>query len=345
VFNFDQLALPLIQAPMAGGITTPQLVAAVANHGGVGSFGFAYSTPEKIHADLMAVQTLTSGPINANFFVFSPVRLPSDETQINAMQALRSLGIDGVQSLSIPAEPFYPELMEQLEPIWKARPAILSFHFGLPPDGVIAKAHALGIAVGISATSLAEALAIESASADFIVAQGIEAGGHRGQFDLQAKDDALSTLELTAQLAKHCRIPIVAAGGIMNGAHIQNALAKGAQAVQLGTAFLCCDESGAPPSYRDYLLHQQDRPTTLTSTFSGRLARGLENTFTRTMQDKTTLPFPIQNTLTGPMRQWAVAQSDAEYQSLWAGTAYAQVRSMSAKDLMQELRNEIEVQQ
>lgn len=345
MFNFSQLALPLIQAPMAGGITTPQLVAAVANHGGVGSFGFAYSTPEKIHADLVAAQSLTSGPINANFFVFSPVRLPSDQTQINAMQALRSLGVDGVQSLVIPAEPFYPHLMEQLEPVWSARPAILSFHFGLPPEGVIAKAHALGIAVGISATSLAEALATESAHADFIVAQGIEAGGHRGQFDVQANDERLSALELTAQLAKHCRIPIVAAGGIMNGAHIQNALVKGAHAVQMGTAFLCCDESGTPPSYRDYLLHKQDRRTTLTKAFSGRLARGLENTFTRTMQDQTTLPFPIQNTLTGPLRQWAVAQKDAEYQSLWAGTEYVHVRSMPTKTLMQQLRNEIEVQQ
>jgi nitronate monooxygenase len=345
VFNFTQLHLPIIQAPMAGGITTPQLVAAVANQGGVGSFGFAYSTPEKIHADLVTAQSLTSGPINANFFVFSPARLPSDQIQKNAMQALRSLGVDGVQSLTIPIEPFYPNLMEQLEPIWNARPAILSFHFGLPPIGVIEKAHALGIAVGISATSLEEALAIESAHADFIVAQGIEAGGHRGQFDLQAKDEALSTLALTAQLAKHCHTPIVAAGGIMNGAQIQNALAKGAQAAQLGTAFLCCDESGTPPSYRDYLLHKQDRPTTLTKAFSGRLARGLENTFTRTMQAKTTLPFPIQNTLTGPLRQWAVAQNNAEYQSLWAGKAYEQVRSMSTKDLMQQLRNEIEVQQ
>jgi nitronate monooxygenase len=341
VFNFAQLALPLIQAPMAGGITTPQLVAAVANQGGVGSFGFAYSTPEKIHADLVAAQSLTSGPINANFFVFNPVQMPSEQTQTKAMQALRSLSVDGVQSLTIPAEPFYPDLMDQLEPIWSARPAILSFHFGLPPDGVIAKAHALGIAVGISATSLAEALAIESAHADFIAAQGIEAGGHRGQFDLQAKDEALSTFELTALLAKHCRIPVVAAGGIMNGAQIQAAIAKGAQAVQMGTAFLCCDESGTPPSYRDYLLHKQDRPTTLTKAFSGRLARGIENTFTRTMQAQTTLPFPIQNTLTGPLRQWAVVQNDAEYQSLWAGTAYAQVRSMSTKDLMQQLRDEV----
>jgi nitronate monooxygenase len=329
---------------MAGGITTPQLVAAVANHGGVGSFGFAYSTPEKIHADLVMAQSLTSGPINANFFVFSPVCLPSEQIQKNAMQALGSLGVGGVQSLALPVEPFYPNLLEQLEPIWKTRPAILSFHFGLPPEGVIEKAHALGIAVGISATSLTEALAIESAHADFIVAQGIEAGGHRGQFDLQAKDEVLNTLELTAQLAKHCHIPIVAAGGIMNGAHIQNALAKGASAAQLGTAFLCCDESGTPPSYRHYLMHKQERPTTLTKAFSGRLARGLENTFTRNMQDQTTLPFPIQNTLTGPLRQWAVAQNVAEYQSLWAGTAYAQVRSMTTQDLMQQLRNEIEAQ-
>jgi nitronate monooxygenase len=342
MFNFTQLALPLIQAPMAGGITTPQLVAAVANQGGVGSFGFAYSAPEKIHADLVAAQSLTSGPINANFFVFSPVFLPSDQMQNNAMQALRLLGVDGVQSLTIPAEPYYPNLMEQLEPIWNARPAILSFHFGLPPEGVIEKAHALGIAVGISATSLEEALAIEFAHADFIVAQGIEAGGHRGQFDLQAKDEALSTLALTAQLAKHCHIPIVAAGGIMNGADIHAALANGAQAAQMGTAFLCCDESGTPPSYRHYLLHKQDRPTMLTKAFSGRLARGLENTFTRTMQDQVTLPFPIQNTMTGSLRQWASAQNNAEYQSLWAGTAYAQVRSISTAALVQKLRDEID---
>jgi nitronate monooxygenase len=128
----------------------------------------------------------------------------------------------------------------------------------------------------------------------------------------------------------------------MNGAQIQAAIAKGAQAAQLGTAFLCCDESGTPPSYRDYLLHQQDRPTTLTKAFSGRLARGLENTFTRAMQDQATLPFPVQNTLTAHLRQWAVAQHNAEYQSLWAGTAYAQVRSMSTAALLRKLHDEID---
>lgn len=343
MIDLAQLALPVIQAPMAGGITTPQLVSAVANHGGVGSFGFAYSTPEKIQADLAAAQALTSGPINANFFIFNSVHLPSDSVQAKAIEALRGLDLEEVQALTIPTAPFYPNLMEQLEPVWRARPAILSFHFGLPPDGVIAQAHALGMAVGITATSLSEAQAIQAAGADFVIAQGIEAGGHRGQFDWQANDDELSILELTTLLVKQCRIPIVAAGGIMNGSDIQALLTRGARAVQLGTAFLCCEESGATPSYQHYLLTQQDRPTVMTKAFSGRYARGLANTFTQSMQDHTTLPFPIQNTLTGPLRQWASTEQDAEYQSLWAGTAYARIRSMSAGALMQQLRNEIAI--
>jgi nitronate monooxygenase len=343
MINLTQLALPVIQAPMAGGITTPPLVAAVANHGGVGSFGFAYSSPEKIQADLAAAKALTSGPINANFFIFNPVCLPSESIQVGAIEALRHLDLSDGQELAIPAAPFYPNLMDQLEPVWSARPAILSFHFGLPPDGVITQAHELGMSVGVTATSLTEALAIQGADADFIIAQGIEAGGHRGQFDWQAHDEALSTLELTTLLLKNCRIPIVAAGGIMNGSDIQALLTKGAIAAQLGTAFLCCNESGAAPSYQHHLLTQQDRPTVMTKAFSGRYARGIENTFTRTMQEQTTLPFPLQNTLTGPLRQWAGAQHDAEYQSLWAGTAYAHIRSMSTGALMQQLRNEIEV--
>lgn len=342
MIDLTQLVLPVIQAPMAGGITTPQLVAAVANHGGVGSFGFAYSSPEKIQADLAAARALTSGPINANFFIFNSVHLPSDLVQASAVEALHCLDLESVQAFTIPTAPFHPNLMEQLEPVWKARPAMLSFHFGLPPDGVIAQAHALGISVGVTATNLIEALAIQVAGADFVIAQGIEAGGHRGQFNAQAEDEELSTLELTTLLVKNCHIPIVAAGGIMNGSDIQALLRRGSTAVQLGTAFLCCDESGTAPSYQHYLLTQQDRPSVMTKAFSGRYARGLENTFTRAMQNQTTLPFPIQNTLTGSLRQWAGAQHNAEYQSLWAGTAYAHIRRTSTGALMQQLRDEIE---
>ncbi len=307
---------------MAGGITTPELVAAVANGGGVGSFGFAYSSPEKIQADLARARSLTCGPLNANFFVFSPPDLPCERVQNEAIRALQDFAITEDLEIAIPSAPYYLDLVKQLEPIWQARPSMLTFHFGLPPAGVIERAHTLGIGVGITATNLIEAGAIEAAGADFIVAQGIEAGGHRGQFDLQADDQILGTHALITQLVAKCAIPIVAAGGIMNGADIKAVIQRGAQAAQLGTAFVCCDESGAAPSYKKALLEERSRGTLLTKAFSGRYARGLINAFTHAMAEKTTLPFPLQNTLTAGMRQKAAANHDPEYQSLWAGTAY-----------------------
>lgn len=342
MFDFSKLLLPVIQAPMAGGITTPQLAAAVANGGGVGSFGFAYSSPEKIQADLAMAQSLTSGPLNANFFIFSPPDLPCERIQKEAIGALQDLAITEDLEIALPSAPYYPDLMKQLEPIWQARPAMLTFHFGLPPVGVIEHAHTLGIEVGITATNLIDACAIESAGADFIVAQGIEAGGHRGQFDLQVDDHMLGTHALITQLVGKCTIPIVAAGGIMNGADIKAVIQRGAQAAQLGTAFVCCDESGAPPSYKKALLEERSRGTLLTKAFSGRYARGLINAFTHAMAEKTTLPFPLQNTLTAAMRQKAAANHDPEYQSLWAGTAYGQARHTSARVLLQQLRQEMD---
>lgn len=327
---------------MAGGITTPKLVAAVANGGGVGSFGFAYSSPEKIQADLAMAQSLTSGPLNANFFIFSPPDLPSEAIRKEAIDALQGLAMTQGLEIAFPSTPYYPDLMKQLEPVWQARPAMLTFHFGLPPAGVIERAHTLGIGVGITATNLTEALAIEAAGADFIVAQGIEAGGHRGQFNLQVDDSMLGTHALITQLVGECAIPIVAAGGIMNGADIKAVIRCGAQAAQLGTAFICCDESGAAPSYKQILLEEQGRGTLLTKAFSGRYARGLTNAFTQAMAEKTTLPFPLQNTLTATLRQKAAANHDPDYQSLWAGTAYGQVRHTSVPVLLQQLSQEME---
>ncbi|MDP3620860.1 MAG: nitronate monooxygenase [Polynucleobacter sp.] len=338
--DFAKLPLPIIQAPMAGGINTPELAAAVANNGGVGSFGFAYSKPDQIAADLSATRRLTQGPINANFFVFSPAAMPSETEAQDALNALRSLAIQCDVELALPQLPYYPDLLTQLEPIWAARPAMLTFHFGLPPEGVIKQAHALGICVGMTATNGAEAEAIERAGADFIVAQGIEAGGHRGCFHQDQEDDQLSALELTKVLASRCRIPIVTAGAIMTGADIRAALHHGASAAQLGTAFLCCDEAGTPPSYRNFLLRHPERGAALTRVFSGRSARGVQNAFMLEMGGKTVLPFPIQNTLTAPLRQWAVKNHNGEYQSLWAGSAYSKIRPMPAANLMRRLRAE-----
>ena len=341
MFNFSKLEIPIIQAPMAGGINNPKLASEVTNAGGVGSFGFAYSTPQKISEDLVATRALTKGAINANFFVFSAVGLPAQPIQTQALEALRNLPIDGDYSVTIPQAPFYPNVEEQLNPVWEHCPEILTFHFGTPPLRVIEKAHSLGICVGITATSIDEAMAIEKADADFIVAQGIEAGGHRGVFDPSATDEKLTAIELTKKLVKCCSVPIVCAGAIMDGADIANALKAGAVAAQLGTAFLCCDESGASPAHKDYLLNQHARGSVFTKGFSGRPARGIENEFIRLMKDKVNLPFPIQNTMTASLRQLAAKTNNGEYQSLWAGQDYARTRNLSARDLMLALKQEL----
>jgi nitronate monooxygenase len=341
MFKLSNLGIPIIQAPMAGGINNPRLASEVSNAGGVGSFGFSYSTPQKISEDLAATKALTNGPINANFFVFSPVDLPAQTIQEQAITALKNLPIEGEYSLPIPQAPFYPDLEEQLNPVWKHCPEILTFHFGIPAASVIEKAHALGIAIGMTATSLKEAVAIEKAGADFIVAQGIEAGGHRGIFNPQDADEKLSTIDLTKLLVKGCSIPVVAAGAIMDGTDIAKVLKAGAVAAQLGTAFLCCDESGASLAHKEYLLTQHSRGSVLTTGFSGRPARGIANEFIRLMESKTILPFPIQNTITASLRQLAGKANNGEYQSLWAGQDYSRTRQLSAKGIMHALQEEL----
>ena len=341
MFNFSKLDIPVIQAPMAGGINNPRLASEVSNAGGVGSFGFSYSAPQKISEDLAATKALTNGPINANFFVFSPVDLPAQAIQEKAIQAIKNLPIESDYSVSIPQAPFYPDIEEQLNPVWKHCPAILTFHFGIPSLSIIEKAHSLGIAIGITATSLKEAKAVEKAGADFSVAQGIEAGGHRGMFNPDEVDEKLSTIDLTKLLVGGCSIPVVAAGAIMDGADIANALKSGAVAAQLGTAFLCCEESSASPAHKEYLLHHHSRGSVFTSGFSGRPARGIDNEFIRLMDSKIVLPFPIQNTMTASLRQLAGRTNNGEYQSLWAGQDYSRTRKLNAQNLMLVLKKEL----
>jgi nitronate monooxygenase len=340
MFSLSSLSVPVIQAPMAGGITTPALVLEVSNAGGLGSFGFAYSPPETIGHDLKLAQSQTQGPINANFFLFPDVKLPDSKTIEQLIDPLHELAPD--INFVVPKPPFYPDLEMQLEPVWQLRPAVLSFHFGIPSESVMQRARALNIAIGITATSLEEALKIERSGANFIVAQGIEAGGHRGIFEGERLDERLTTFDLLFQLIKRCTIPVVAAGGIMDGSDIRKALERGASAVQMGTAFLCCTESGASSEYKALLLAENPRPSIFTKGFSGRWARGVENEFTRHMDGKSTLPFPIQNTLTTSLRQAATRSHNVEHQSLWAGTAFYKARKLAVRELMKVLQIELE---
>ena len=183
--------------------------------------------------------------------------------------------------------------------------------------------------------------AVEKAGADFIVAQGIEAGGHRGIFNPDGEDEKLSAIDLTKQLVKKCSIPVVAAGAIMDGADIANALKAGAVAAQLGTAFLCCDESTASLTHKEYLLKHHGRGSVFTMGFSGRPARGIDNEFIQLMNGKMVLPFPIQNTMTVSLRQLAVRTNNGAYQSLWAGQDYSRTRKLNAKSLMLALKEEL----
>lgn len=344
MFSFSNLTIPVIQAPMAGGVNTPRMAAAVSNAGGLGSFGFAYSTPEKIDADLKATQDLMNQAsrkrINANFFVFEEPIMPNFQQQQLALHDLQSIiGDWGIQS-ALPQSPYIPNLEDMLEPIWEHQPEVLTFHFGIPSEQVIEKAHTLNISVGITATSLEEALKIQSAGADFIIAQGIEAGGHRGIFNSNAMDQQLSITDLLRELNGQLRIPVIAAGGIMNGQDIHQMIGLGASAVQMGTAFLATLESGASSAHRRFVMEHHHLGTHFTKAFSGRSAQGIHNEFMKIMEGKTYLPFPVQNTMTAPMRKWALEKDEGHYQSLWAGRSYAKARALSSHDLMMVLHHE-----
>ncbi len=325
---------------MAGGPSTPKMVSTVANLGAVGSYGFAYSSADKIGGDLDTARGKLLpefvGALNANFFIFKEFEVPDSAKIEEAIDDLNQITGKDLQITS-PSAPYYPDLVSQLEPVWVFRPDIITFHFGIPDEAIIEKAHSLDIAVGINATSADEARKIEKASADFIVAQGIEAGGHRGIFDPQCNDPALSCFDLITTLSNVTKLPLVAAGGIMNSNHIEHALRLGATAVQMGTAFLSTHESGASQAHKDYLINQQDRSAELTWGFSGRPARGINNRFIREMVDKPVLPFPMQNSLTGKLRTTAVANNDGEFQSLWAGSNFSECRQESIDELVTRL--------
>ncbi len=341
MFSFDSLKLPLIQAPMAGGPNTPEMVSTVANSGGVGSYGFAYSSPDKITADIgAAVDSIdpgSCGAINANFFVFGEVEMPAQSVVEAAMENLVQASNDVEVSFQIPKLPYFPELSKQLEPVWRARPDIVTFHFGIPSRDIVKKAHELDIAVGITATCIEEARQVERSGADFIVAQSFDAGGHFGVFDADRSGKELTVCELIRELSSIAGIPLIAAGGIMNAEHIRRAMSAGATAVQIGTAFLTTRESGASNAHKRYLLNGSDTATQVTRAFSGRPARAIKNRFIERMSGKSVLPFPLQNGLTGAMRATAVERDDGEYQSLYAGSNFAECKGESIAGLLQRI--------
>ena len=337
------IRLPIIQAPMAGGITTPALVAAASNAGALGSFGFAYTQPETMQRDIAAVRKLTTAPINLNLFVSpQPAPIPANE-QRDAIAAVSGYYAEmGLPPPHAVSAPYAPDVESQLKVIEEARPRVFTCHLGTLDAQRLRRMQAAGIRLGASATCVAEAQQAEALGVDFVVAQGAEAGGHRGSFLRDPYDAMTGTLALTRLIVRAVKIPVVAAGGIMDGAGIAAVLALGAQGAQLGTAFIPCTESGAPRVHKDHVLAAREDTTLITEKFSGKPARGLANRYLREMNagNAPQLAFPAQNRLTGPLRVASAKAGNADFVSMWAGQAAPLSRELSAAQLVATLEQE-----
>lgn len=341
----DRLGIdyPILLAPMAGGPSTPELTAAVSNAGGLGSFAAQYLAPEAIRDAIRKIRSLTSRPFAVNLFAPLPaVPRPSSEELERARRAVAPFRAE--VGLGDPATPAPPASFEEaLRTVLDERVPAFSFALGaLSSEDVAALARTGAVVMG-TATTAREARALEAAGCHAVVAQGGEAGGHRATFLGVEERGLCGTLALVPQVVDAVALPVVAAGGIMDGRGIAAALALGAQAVSLGTAFLACPESGASRAYKDAVLaRSDDDPTTLTRAFSGGLARGLRNRFTEEMIGAPVLPFPLQNALTSDMRRAAAKAGNADLLSLWAGQAVPLARARGAADLVRDLVRETE---
>jgi nitronate monooxygenase len=343
------LTHPIIQAPMAGGGDTPALVAAVSNAGGIGSMGGAYSTPEQIAEMSRAVREKTNKAFGVN--LFAPMQPPErPENPRPALERLERYYAEmGLPMPPMPekALPSTAPFEEQFAACLDSGAAVFSFTFGMVPADAIQAAKSRGMVVMGTATTVDEAVALERSGVDAVVVQGSEAGGHRGTFGGDFETAMVGTIALVPQVVDAVKVPVVASGGIMDGRGIAAALALGASAVQLGTAFLTCEEAGTNPAYRSKLLSACEHETRITRAFSGRPARGIVNRFMNEievpgMPPEAILPFPIQNTLTRPLRTAAAKAGNPEFLSLWAGQGIRMARRLSAAELVEKLVAETE---
>ncbi|TGK00343.1 nitronate monooxygenase [Leptospira langatensis] len=334
---------PLILSPLAGGPSTPELIAAVSNAGGLGSLGLAYDTPEQIGAIIRKTKTLTSKPIAVNLFV--PVKDPelSTDQKESALNSTKKYREElGIPSPKIEA-PYSLDFDKQFEAMLREKPSVFSFTFGLLDRSYLNECNKNGIITCGTATTLEEGILAEESGVDWLVAQGIEAGGHRGIFSETSEDSGIGLFPLIRALAAKLRIPVIAAGGIMDGAGIAAALSLGAMAAQLGTAFLLCEEAGTSAPYRKALLDKTNLLTKTTRVFSGRIARGLQNRFLKEMETKpeSVLPFPAQNAFTRDIRRKSAELGMSDFLSLWAGQGVSQIRQMGAGKLVEILFDEL----
>lgn len=341
------VAAPIIQGPFGGNLSTAKLTSVVSNAGGLGSFGAHVTAPADIEARAAEIRALTDRPFALNLWVsdHDPGGLSPSAADLDRAYGLfepyfRELGVPR----PAPPERFHHSFDEQVDALLEARPPVFSFVFGIPPAKVLAECKRRGIVTMGAATTVAEARALDDAGVDVIVATGFEAGGHRPSFLASAEASLTGTFALIQLVAPRVAAPVVAAGGIADAVGVRAALALGAQAAQIGTAFLACEESGTTDEHRALLFSDRASTTVLTRAFSGRLARGLANRWTDELASRTNElpPFPITSWLSSSLRPAAALAGRTDLVSLWGGQIAPNLRHRTASSLMASLLEELD---
>ena len=330
---------PVIQAPMAG-VQLGALTLAVSNAGGLGSLPCAMLPPEAMRKELESVRAGTTKPWNVNFFCHVPPA-PDEAREARWRAALAPYYAEfGIDPATIPAGPgripFGAEAADVLEAF---RPAVVSFHFGLPSPSLLARVKSWGSKVLSSATTVEEALWLEAHGVDAIIAQGVEAGGHRGMFLTTDITTQVGTFSLVPQVARAVQVPVIAAGGIVDRAGVEAALALGAAGVQAGTAYLLCPEVTTTPMHRAALKGASARHTALTNLFTGRPSRGIVNRLIRELGPMSDLPpeFPLATAAIAPLRAKAEAAGSGDFSPLWSGQNASGCLELPAADVTRRL--------
>ena len=333
------IQLPIIQAPMAG-VQTSALAVAVSNAGGLGSLPCAMLTLDSLRSELLAITAQTTRPYNVNFFCHTPP-VPDAQQDADWRAALapyyEAFGLDvGAIPAGPGRAPFSAEVADVVEPF---RPPVVSFHFGLPPADLLARVKSWGSQVLASATTVDEARWLQAHGADVVIAQGLEAGGHRGHFlsdDLTAQ---MGTFALLPQIVQAVDVPVIAAGGIADAAGVAAALALGAAAAQVGTAYLLCPEATTSAIHRAALQSEAARHTALTRLFTGRPARGIVNRVMRELGPLSPVApaFPLATAAIAPLRAHAERLGSGDFSPLWAGQNTSGCRAIGAAELTRQL--------
>ena len=342
ILDLFGIETPILLAPMAGP-GTPQLAIAVCEAGGLGALACSQLGPEQITQAVDRVRAATNRPFNLNFFCHEPPE-PNDERLAAWRDVLapyyRELNLDPAQTrASPPRRPFDHDTCAVVE---ACRPPVVSFHFGLPEPALLARVKAAGAHVIASATTVAEALWLEASGCDAVIAMGWEAGGHRGSFLNLDPAAQVGTFALVPQVADAVRVPVIAAGGVADARGIVAALALGASAVQMGTAYLLCPQSKVSPVHRAALTAARDDATRLTNVFTGRPARGIVN---RVMREQGPISgaapaFPLAAEDMAPLRARAEAQGSGDFTPLWSGQTARLARALPAGELTRRLAEE-----